>query len=140
MPCLPTSGRRAGLLVCASLLVAQATRSVWDGVYNEEQVRRGEALYQKECARCHGVSLTGGEEAPPLSGGAFVANWTGTTAGDLAERIRTTMPPDAIGHLSRQQNTDILAQILNANHFPPGKAELPRETELLKQIRIEPSK
>ncbi len=113
---------------------------MWDGVYTGEQAQRGEGLYQKDCARCHGVSLTGGEEAPPLAGGAFLANWTGTTAGDLAKRIRTTMPPDAIGRLSRQQNTDILAHILKVNNFPAGKTELPRETELLKQIRIEAAK
>ncbi len=125
------------MFACAALLAAQAGRSVWDGVYTEEQAKRGETLYQKECAKCHGVSLTGGEEAPPLSGEGFLANWNGTTAGDLAERIRTTMPPDAIGRLSRQQNIEILAHILKVNNFPPGKIELPRETELLKQIRIE---
>ena len=132
------TARRANssLLVC----VAQTTRTVWDGVYTEGQARRGESLYQKECARCHGVSLNGGEEAPPLSGAAFLANWSGTTMGDLIERVRATMPPDSLGRLSRQQHADILSHILHANNFPPGKTELPHETELLKQIRIEASK
>ncbi|HYW42133.1 MAG TPA: cytochrome c [Bryobacteraceae bacterium] len=132
-------------IAAAAILAAGAAagywdRSVWDGVYTEEQARRGETLYQQQCARCHGVSLTGGEEAPPLSGGGFLANWNGTTAGDLSERIRTTMPPDAPGRLGRQQNTDVLSHLFRVNGFPPGKAELPRETEILKQIRIEAEK
>src|SRR5438876_3128832 len=51
-----------------SLLRAQApateSRSVWDGVYTEEQAKRGESIYRKECAVCHGDMLTGGESAP----------------------------------------------------------------------------
>lgn len=112
-------------------------RSVWDGVYTQDQSARGQSLYIKECAPCHGPSLAGGEEAPPLSGGAFTANWNGVTVGDLFERIRVSMPEGRPGTLSRQQNADILAYILSGNQFPPGKAELAKETELLKQIKFE---
>lgn len=115
-------------------------RSVWDGVYTQEQAARGLALYNKECSGCHGPSLSGGEEAPPLSGGGFLANWNGLTAGDLFERIRVSMPEGRPGTLSRQQNADILAYILAGNQFPSGKSELPRDTELLKQIRFESTK
>ena len=44
-------------------------RSVWDGVYSEEQATRGEALYQAECGSCRGPLLDGGEMAPPLACG-----------------------------------------------------------------------
>jgi mono/diheme cytochrome c family protein len=131
---------RTGLLAClAFFLIAQEppSRSVWDGVYTPAQASRGQALYNKECAACHGQSLSGGEEAPPLSGGAFMANWNGLTVGDLFERIRVSMPEGRPGTLSRQQNADILAYILTGNQFPAGKAELNKETELLKQIRFE---
>lgn len=113
------------------------TRSVRDGVYTEEQAKRGEALYQKECKSCHGETLAGGESAPPLTGGAFLSNWNGLTLADLFERIRKTMPQNAPGKLSRQQNADILAYTLSANKFPPGKTELSRQTEFLKEIRFE---
>jgi mono/diheme cytochrome c family protein len=116
---------------------ATETRSVWDGAYTEEQAKRGEALYQKECKGCHGVSLAGGESSPPLTGGAFLSNWNGLTLGDLFERIRKTMPQNAPGKLNRQQNADILAFVLSANKFPAGKAELSRQTEFLKEIRFE---
>src|SRR2546430_16270645 len=84
-------------LIAASLFALRAqepagSRSVWDGVYTEEQAKRGEPVYQKECAACHGAMMTGGESAPPLTGGGFQANWNGLTLGDLFDRIRKTMP------------------------------------------------
>jgi S-disulfanyl-L-cysteine oxidoreductase SoxD len=115
-------------------------RSVWDGVYTEEQAKRGEALYEKQCSTCHGDKLAGRESAPPLTGGAFMANWNGLTLGDLFERIRRTMPQDSPGKLSRQQNADVLAYVLSFNKFPVGKTELYRQAEMLKEIRFEAAK
>jgi len=130
------------ILVCAvalSALLAQSppTRSVWDGVYTDEQAQRGQAVYSRECAACHGSGLTGGEEAPPLAGGTFTSNWNGLTAGDLFERIRISMPADRPGHLNREQVADVLAYIFKANEFPAGTTELQRQVEWLRDIRFE---
>ena len=111
-------------------------RSVWNGVYTDEQSARGEALYRQECASCHAEGGSGGEMAPPLSGGAFTSNWNGLTIGDLFERIRVTMPDDT-RKLSRAQDADVVAYMLSLNKFPAGKTPLNRETEILKQIRFE---
>lgn len=127
-----------GVLALATF--AQSSRSVWDGVYTKEQAKRGEATYAQECASCHGLALNGGEMAPPLTGGEFMSNWNGLTVGDLFDRIRTTMPADAPGKLNREKTADILAQILSVNQFPAGSTELPHESEVLKEIRIEASK
>ncbi|HUI55224.1 MAG TPA: cytochrome c [Bryobacteraceae bacterium] len=128
----------AVVVTAVSLVFAQQTaRSVGDGVYTEEQARRGEALGGKECASCHGAGLTGGEEAPALAGDAFLANWNGLTVGDLFDRIRKTMPQDNPGRLTRQQDADILAYMLALNRFPAGKTELPPQSEVLQQIKIE---
>lgn len=116
---------------------AQKTSTVWDGVYTAEQAKRGAELYANNCASCHGLALTGGESAPPLTGGEFLSNWSGLTLGDLFERIRVSMPADRPGTLSREQNSNILAHILNVGQFPTGTAELSTRTENLKQIRIE---
>lgn len=116
------------------------SRSVWDGVYTEDQAKRGEAVYQKECGACHGAMLTGGESAPPLTGGAFQANWNGLTLGDLFDRIRKTMPQSKPGTLTRQQDSDVLAFMLSINKFPSGKTELYRQSEMLKEIRFETKK
>jgi mono/diheme cytochrome c family protein len=114
-----------------------AQRSVWDGVYTDEQAKRGEGLYQRKCASCHGDKLTGGESAPPLAGGQFLSNWNGLTLDVLFERIRLTMPSDNPALVSRPAKADVLAYLLNMNKFPPGKTELHYKAELMKDILIE---
>jgi S-disulfanyl-L-cysteine oxidoreductase SoxD len=116
------------------------TRSVWEGVYTDEQATRGKGLYSQECASCHGGELTGGEMAPPLAGGEFMAGWDGLTVGDLFERIRISMPQNSPGSLSGQQNADILSFVLNANKFPSGATEMPKEAGILKTIKFEVKK
>ena len=116
------------------------SKSIWDGIYTEEQATRGKALYAQECASCHGGELTGGEMAPPLAGGEFMAGWDGLTVGDLFERIRISMPQNAPGSLSGQQNADVLAFIFSAGKFPAGTTEMPKEAGILKQIKFEVKK
>lgn len=118
----------------------KGTRSVWDGVYTKDQQTRGERLYAQHCSSCHGPDLAGNDEAAPLVGSAFLANWDGLSVGDLTERVRVTMPPNNVGKVSRQQITDILSYMLSFNSFPAGKTELDPKTELQKQIRIEATK
>src|SRR5438477_11175388 len=115
------------IFVIMLLLAFQDQRTVWDGVYNEEQAKRGEQLYRKECGMCHGTHLTGGEAAPPLTGGEFLSNWNGLAVGELAERIRKTMPSNKPGKLSRQENADVIAYVFSVNEFPPGSAEMPEK-------------
>lgn len=113
--------------------------SVWDGVYTDEQAKRGEPLYQQKCASCHGDKLTGGESAPPLAGGQFLSNWNGLTLDILFERIRLTMPSDNPARVGKPAKADILAYVLSMNKFPSGKSELQSRAELLKEIMIEAS-
>ena len=124
----------------AAVLAAQTTRSVWDGVYSSDQAKRGQEVYGKQCASCHSDDLSGGESAPPLTGAAFLANWTGLTVGDLFERTRVSMPQNDPGKLSRQQNADIIAYVLSMNNFPAGKSDLEKDTDVLKQIRLDAQK
>jgi len=119
---------------------AESSQSVWDGIYTEEQAKRGGALYSQNCARCHGPDLTGGETAPALASSEFKENWSGLSVDDLFERIKISMPQDNPGSLSRQQTADILAFVLSRGGFPAGGTELAREAEVLKQIRFEASK
>ena len=118
----------------------QTSRSVWDGVYTAEQEKRGSQQYTNICARCHGEDLAGTDEATPLAGPGFLANWDGLTVGDLAERIFRTMPQNDPGHLSRQQVADVITHLLSFNGFPAGKSELDPRVEILRQIRIEATK
>src|SRR6266550_4452506 len=102
------------------------SKSIWDGIYTEEQATRGKALYSQECSSCHG--------------GELMAGWDGLTVGDLFERIRISMPQNAPGSLSGQQNADVLAFIFSASKFPTGTTEMPKEAGILKQIKFEVKK
>lgn len=123
----------AGGFLCT--LGAQGTRSVWDGVYTEAQANRGAALFDRECAQCHGPAGEGGGMAPALVGPTFSANYDGQTVGDLFDRNRTTMPVGREGQLGGVQVADITAFMLQANTFPPGITELPSQSMLLRQIK-----
>jgi mono/diheme cytochrome c family protein len=133
------------IAIAAAVLMAvacaqEATRSVWDGVFTQEQADRGRPLYNQHCASCHADTLMGGEMSPPLVGGEFLSNWNGLTLGDLFERIRTSMPQNKPGSLSREVNADITAYILSVNKFPVGKTELAHSAEFLREIRIDSEK
>ena len=131
----------AVVLVLNSVVHAQPpSKSIWDGVYTQAQAERGRGLYSQECASCHGSELTGGEMAPPLSGGEFMAGWDGLTVGDLFERIRISMPQNSPGSLSGQQNADILSFMFSVNKFPAGDTEMPKEAGILKTIKFEVKK
>lgn len=110
--------------------------TIWDGVYTAAQAERGQAAYNEKCTFCHGATLGGTGEAPGLAGPEFLSNWNGLTAGDLFERIRTTMPFDAPASLSRDSYADIVAFILKSNGLPAGAKDLDRRTEVLQGIKM----
>jgi mono/diheme cytochrome c family protein len=110
------------------------------GVYSEAQSARGETVSTKSCAVCHGDQLKGGDLAPALQGSEFLKNWAGKTAGELSDRIETTMPANEPGTLSPQQLTDVVAYIFKVNGFPAGASELPKEKSGLNAIKIVPAK
>jgi S-disulfanyl-L-cysteine oxidoreductase SoxD len=124
----------------AGLVNAQATRSVWDGVYTEEQAKRGGALYFERCVHCHGPTLGGIDAASPLTGPTFNGNWNGVSLDLMLDRVRTTMPVDNPASLSRQQIADLLAYVFSVNKFPAGKTDLPRQAEMLGLIQYRATK
>jgi mono/diheme cytochrome c family protein len=134
----------AGLVLLAGLAAVleaqESTSSVNDGVYTQAQAERGKAAYTKFCQACHGETMAGIDTAPPLVGGAFVSNWAAQSVGDLAVRVRTTMPLNNPGSLSSATVADIISQILQANGYVAGNAELPREAQVQQMIRIDPLK
>jgi mono/diheme cytochrome c family protein len=116
------------------------TATTWDGVFTEEQAKRGNVVYTEKCANCHGTELEGMDMSPPLSGAAFTAGWNELTIGDLFERIRISMPSDNPGTLPRAEIADVIAYMLSANKFPAGKEELSQQLPMLKQIQFLASK
>ncbi len=107
-----------------------------DGVYSKEQAGRGQAKYMAVCSNCHQGDLSGSDQAPGLAGGDFLDRWEGQTVGDLADRIRTSMPLDDVGSLNVQLSADITAFLLQANNFPAGPEELKADRSLMKAVTI----
>ena len=133
----------AATFVAAGVILGaqEISRSVWDGVYTEAQAERGKAIYLEHCTKCHGPTLMGGGAgAGPLQGAVFSSNWNGVPLGAMLDRVRTTMPQDKPMTLSRQQIADVLAYVFSVNKFPPGKAELSRQTEILNTIAFKATK
>ena len=122
--------------VMAVVVSGQAQKTVWDGVYTEEQAKRGAEVYAEKCAMCHGDSLGGVESAPALTGPAFYANWEGESLNALFERIRMSMPQDKPGSLSRAQNADIVAHMLRVGGYPAGSTALEGQAGALRGIKV----
>lgn len=124
-----------GVLVAwvAALAQAQVSRTVRDGVFTDAQAARGEGLYQKQCASCHGKGLEGAQ-APPLIADVFISHWHRQPVSELAKKIRNTMPADAPGVLTPQQSADLVAHILKSGGFPAAGTELASDEAALSRI------
>src|SRR5260221_521616 len=110
--------------------------TVRDGVYNQEQARRGRATYDARCAACH----DGGTMGPELWGDPFLEQWADRDVGAFFNRIRTTMPEDAPGSLSENEVLDVVAYVLQTNGFHPGDKAMQSGSALatMKFVRKKP--
>ena len=109
-------------------------------MYTEEQAKRGAPLYARAMRVVPRSRADGRRDGAAARGGRFLAGWDGLTVGDLFERIRISMPQNAPGSLSGQQNADILAFMFSANNFPAGTTELSSQAMALKDIKFEAKK
>src|SRR5262252_7546417 len=129
-----------GLLFGSARTISSTKKpSQQGGIYTDAQASRGQAVYDKKCASCHGLRLEGGS-ATALSGGKFADRWGrgDKSVDDLYYITRTQMPFGAGNSLSKQQYIDTVAYILKANGYKAGTRELPADPAILKQIKIEP--
>ena len=104
----------------------EQTRTVWDGVYTEEQAARGGERFLTSCARCHGAELQG-DNARTLTGEVFEEGFREASVGYLFDYVRENMPSGAGGSLSTNTYIDLVAFILSRNGFPSGTEELTPE-------------
>lgn len=89
------------ILAVALAASAQTSRSIWDGVYTQEQANRGKTAYAEQCASCHGVELGGGSETPGLTDEKFLGKWQNHSADGLFASMRASIPVGRTGTLSR---------------------------------------
>ena len=113
-----------------------SSRTVWDGVYTEEQATRGQTQYMQTCAACHAKDLRGGSVVPSLVEESFSFLFGGASVGELFSRIQRLMPSDRPNSLSSQSYCDIVAFILQSNKFPSGAKELDADLETLRRITV----
>ena len=113
-----------GLHVVADARRAQATAPP---VYTAAQAARGKALYDENCAMCHAPDLTGSPMAPPLGREMFLSGRRSFR--QIFDYMQLSMPVFSPNGLSRQQNADILALMLQNAGFPAGSKELPTASD-----------
>lgn len=112
--------------------------SVWDSIFTLAQAGRGESTYRATCASCHGDSLNGINDAPPLAGPEFHKDYDGNTLGSLFSKVSNDMPSDNPGSLTAPQVAEAVAFILKYNGYPAGAADLPASADSLAAIIFAP--
>jgi mono/diheme cytochrome c family protein len=98
------------------------------GMFTAAQAEHGLAMFREICAVCHSTSQ--------FSGPAFEKKWVGRRVFDLFEQLRTTMPQDNPGRLTRAQYLAIVSYLLKLNGYPASETPLPDNDEHLKSIPI----
>jgi quinoprotein glucose dehydrogenase len=130
------SGLTLALVLSAqSTTTAQAGKTVWDGVFSEEQAGRGRELFNATCAPCHKEDLSG-QPGPNLAAEAFYLRFDQDHLGRIYNSILTRMPADNRGTLRPEQAADLVAYLLAFNKFPSGGAALPGDMPALTAIRV----
>jgi len=89
-------------------------QTVADGVFTQDQVQAGKAVYDAQCKTCHNMRFY--TDA--------LRSWNNQPLLYLWENILGTMPADNPGSLMYEEYTNVLAYILNEHDFPTGETEL----------------
>src|ERR1041384_4929072 len=103
-------------------------KTVWDGVYTEEQAARGATSFTANCSRCHSASTSDGEGARSLAGDPFWKSFRESTVDRLLDYVSRNMPNGAGGSLSASTYADLVAFILSKNALPAGTSELTKDS------------
>jgi mono/diheme cytochrome c family protein len=120
--------------VCLSSLRAVAQDVA---VYTAAQAQEGAAIYERQCAPCHGGTLEGGS-GPALKGRVFgeMATAQHLTVKSLLEVISRTMPLAAPGSLKQEEYAALTAFILQQSGLVAGDKPLSRYSASLRDIGL----
>ena len=105
---------------------ARVANAVTPAIYTDAQAKRGETVFQKNCAKCHSQRGFG----PPLRGDAFWSSWDGKPARSLYSTIISSMPPDDPGSMTEKNVVDTVAYILRVNLLRAGNKEIKQAADL----------
>ena len=105
--------------------------------FTQEQVQRGQSIYQKNCQDCHGSTLDNGEfGGAPLRGSYFRQHWGAGDVSGLFGYMNTLMPPDRPGQLSVQSYVDLTAFLLSSNGYAAGAEELSADPDAQRKMTM----
>ena len=108
------------------------------GIYTEEQVVEGEAIYTSGCASCHGKDARGTEGGSPLVGSVFQSRWHDKSIGSLFEITKRTMPKSNPASLDDKAYAALVAFMLKINNYPSGDQLLSSDMDNLNKILFGP--
>jgi hypothetical protein len=94
------------------------------GALTDAQAQSGRAIYNRNCAGCHGVNFEGSGDAPSLAGGTFMLKWGPKMVSELFGEILQTMPPANPGSLGELAALNATAYILQRNGAQTGHQAL----------------
>jgi cytochrome c len=98
--------------------------------FTQAEVTAGHASYVAYCASCHGETLQGGGDAPPLGGGFFSADWSKYNIAKLYAFVSNAMPQGLEGELKPEEYSDIIAFLLAADGARPGTAAFDKNSSV----------
>jgi S-disulfanyl-L-cysteine oxidoreductase SoxD len=130
---------RHAAAACLAVITWQVAAAEPTAVFSDAQALRGGEIYAQHCAACHGARLEG-NPAAPLTGPAFRARWEDGqhTLDDLFYIVRSLMPNNAPGSLSKAQYADVVAYVLKINGYPAGETELAPVAAAMKAFVLAP--
>jgi polar amino acid transport system substrate-binding protein len=96
-------------------------------LYTQDQATKGALAYYQNCAMCHAPLLDGqaaGYAGPALKGREFADPSYDFRISDIFNFVAKLMPAATPGSLTREQDVQIMAFILQQNGYPAGPDEL----------------
>jgi mono/diheme cytochrome c family protein len=105
-------------------------------VFTDAQARRGQQVYQRACSVCHLDELQGDAVSPPLVGPSFTGRYAGSSALEMVQSIRSSMPQNAPDSLGDRAYIDLVSYLLKMNGSSAGATELPIDVAELEKITI----
>jgi mono/diheme cytochrome c family protein len=141
--------------VSAGTPQAPAATQPSDGYYTERQAKRGQGLFNRNCALCHladstpmaeaiqagrGIKVGANRALLPLGGNYLKKTFEGhpdyPSVYYLFNRIRESMPAWGANTVGIDDKVDIVAYLLQANGLPPGPRELKADVPAMKRMRL----
>ena len=108
----------------AAMFVADSAK-----LYTEAQAEEGAKVWTATCSGCH--------ESKDVTSADFKTKWVGRSLFELYEQIRTTMPDDGPGTLTRDQYLHSVVYILKLNGLPAGDTPLVADSVTMSALKFE---